>query len=126
MAIDVKLLAKQLVGLHLMAGMITKAPEIVLNDAEAMELAKALAEVAKHYEIKIDPKVQAWFGLGATAAGLYGPRALAVLARKVQERKDKRAATQGPVPGVEEPPPVGADLETPQPQGPIRFDAAAE
>lgn len=76
-----------------------KTPEIALSKVEAETLAKATAEVAKHYPHAIDPKTIAWVNL-ATCMGLtYGPRVYMIRQRLDAEKRDRRARSgAGPTP----------------------------
>jgi hypothetical protein len=69
---------------------VTKTPELALDPDEAKELAKAAAEVQKHYDTVIDPKTLAWVQLGMVAASVYGPRMIAVNIRLKNEKAQRR------------------------------------
>jgi hypothetical protein len=59
---------------------------LALDESEARELAKAAAEVQKHYDSVIDPKTLAWVQLGMVAASVYGPRVIAINFRHKAEK----------------------------------------
>lgn len=63
-----------LLSAHAMLAAATKQPGLALEKDEAEQLAKAVAEVAKHYDTSVDPKHLAWFNLVAIVAMIYGPR----------------------------------------------------
>lgn len=87
-----------------------KTPEIALSKVEAETLAKATAEVAKHYPHAIDPKTIAWVNL-ATCMGLtYGPRVYMIRQRLDNEKRERR---KGPAPT-----PANVNASEPEP-GPV-------
>lgn len=59
-----------------------KAPEIALDDEEAKQIAAALVNVGKHYNVPVSPIQQAWMGLAFTVGSIYfGKVALLRMAR---------------------------------------------
>lgn len=83
---------KLLYSLHQMGAVILSAPELELDATEARDLANAVRDVQEHYSVSISPKAEAWANLAVVALGLYGTRAIAIGARRSQERKEKREA----------------------------------
>lgn len=78
-----------------------KVPEIALSKTEAETLAKATADVAKHYPTSISPKTIAWCNL-ATCVGLtYGPRVYMVRSRLDKEKRERKGAPE-PTPAANE------------------------
>lgn len=59
-------------------------------------MSEAIAEVAKHYPMTIDPKTMAWINLASCAGMIYGPRAYMIANRKREEAKEKKRANAGP------------------------------
>lgn len=90
MAIDVDALAMQLIGMHLIASKLLRAPELVIGEPEAKTLAKAIKAVMAQYSINISPKAMAFYQLMAAASVVYGPRAFMIANRKAQETRAKR------------------------------------
>lgn len=83
-------LTRILAILHVGLAAATKTPEMVLEDSEAENLAKATATVLTEFDIRPDPKVEAVIGL-VTAAGLiYGPRIYLITERKKLEAEERR------------------------------------
>lgn len=62
--------------MHAALAMLTKSPELMLEDGEAKALAEALAEVNRHFPTSINPKYAALMNLGAVAGMIYVPRIL--------------------------------------------------
>lgn len=73
-----------------------KVDEIALKKSEAEELAKAMAEVAKHYPHAISPVTIAWVNLATCAGLIYVPRVY--LVAKKSERKKPAPAAPRPMP----------------------------
>lgn len=72
---------------------------MALDPVEAENLAKALAELERHYPTSIDPRVMAWINFAGVAGMIYGPRVFAFQMRKSNEREEKRqrpVEPQGP------------------------------
>lgn len=67
-------------------------PGFQLKPAEASGLAKAAAEVAKHYPTAaLSPKTAAWLALGQAAAVVYAPRIWALASKRKQARANRAA-----------------------------------
>ena len=70
---------------HAMLAAMVKVPELAIDPAEAQSLAKAAANVARHYDLGASQKTLDWISLGTVIASIYGPRAIAMfLAEKKQ------------------------------------------
>lgn len=81
-------LSALLLSLHLMGAAVLKSPELILSDEEAERLGAAIARVNEVYDgIVIPEKQMAWINLGIAACTIYGPRAIAITARKRAEPK---------------------------------------
>lgn len=66
-----------------MLAAITQTPELVLDDADSAKLATALANVTRHMTLPaLSPEKMALGVLVWTAGRIYGPRAMAIAARK--------------------------------------------
>lgn len=62
-----------------------RTPELVLTEPEAKGLAEAICKVQEQYGSQLDPRAEAWIGLGMVAGSIYVPRALAIRERRMQE-----------------------------------------
>lgn len=85
-----------LLSVHAMLAVSISAPEIAIDKDEAKAMSDAIAEVAKHYPMQIDPKTLAWANLASCAAIVYGPRAYSIRVRRREEAevaRRQRAAT---------------------------------
>lgn len=72
-----------------MLAAITKTSELALDNDEAKQLATASANVAKHYNMLIDPKTADWANLIMVMGMVYGTRLMAIRMRRTTERRDK-------------------------------------
>jgi hypothetical protein len=91
-----------------MGSVFLACPELALDEEESKMLGTAAADVAKHYDVIVDEKTQAWISLSFALSAVYGPRIFAVYAR-MKEPKPKQAAKaedenvvnlRGPVPAI--------------------------
>jgi hypothetical protein len=88
-------------------------PEMAMQQAEADQLAAAIAGYMKHTKVRVNPKTQALFTLFGTAAVIEGTRVMAIGRRKAAEVSSKKRPPSGvvlmdePVPGYEMPPSYG-------------------
>jgi hypothetical protein len=74
-------------------------PEMMITEAEALELSRAWVGWRSHYPMMMDPKTQALIHLGMVAGAIEGPRLMRASARKSAEKAAKRQAdeaTKGP------------------------------
>ncbi|HEY6019847.1 MAG TPA: hypothetical protein VIY48_08055, partial [Candidatus Paceibacterota bacterium] len=60
---------------------ITHAPELEVTAEENHRIAVAAANVAKYYNVNVDPRVQAWMALIGVVGQVYGTRAVAIYMR---------------------------------------------
>lgn len=79
-------LAVQLEALHKMGALVLKNPLVEISQPESVKLASALANVAKHYDFKINPAIMAWLQLVGVGAAIYGPRVAVTIATKKQSK----------------------------------------
>lgn len=87
---------KLLFSIHIMGATFLHAPEFVLSEDEAKQLADAIQQVNNLYDIPvIPPWVTAYANLGITAVGIYGPR---IVAMKFREKKSREIAKPVVVP----------------------------
>lgn len=74
-------------------------PELALAEEEAQRLANASAKVAAHYDgLKVAQKYIDISALIAAAGSIYGPRVIAIYARKKQEGRPQQAGAKAPDP----------------------------
>lgn len=83
-------LEKLLFSLHEMGAFFLSAPELALDEKEAGDLAAAVRDVQEHYSVSVSPKTEAWINLAIVGMGVYGTRAIAIMARKSGEAKARR------------------------------------
>lgn len=84
---DLSGIEKMLYGLH-MIGASLVAPEFGMDKDDCRELAKAIADVNRHYQIKLlDQKTADWFHLIQLVAVAYGTRIIAISGRRRRENK---------------------------------------
>lgn len=79
--------------MHNILAAVTKVPEFALAKAESEELAKGLANVARHYDVSASAKSIDIANLAMIAATVYGTRLFAFRNRRDREKK-ARAATE--------------------------------
>lgn len=96
-----------------MAALVLKNPLVEISPAESQKLAAALANVAKHYDFKVNPAIMAWMQLVGVGAAVYGPR----VAITIQAKKATRQAQQQTAPSNVQP--IRTEPETPS--GQYRF-----
>lgn len=91
----IEALTKTLVIVHAGLSVVTKTPELVIDDEEGTILAKATANVLDQFDLKPDPKIQAIVGLIVACGTVYAPRVALVKMRHEQEKKEKKANASG-------------------------------
>lgn len=85
--VDEGKLAAQLIGGHIIASRLLRI-DLTIDQQEAEMLASGISDVAKQYDIAINPKLAAWFGLATAAAMVYVPRVPMVI-DALNERKKR-------------------------------------
>ncbi len=75
---NVKLMGKQICGVHMIAAQVTGLGELMISEDEGYALASSIVLVAEQYDLSIDGKTGASLQLLFTAAMIYGPRALVI------------------------------------------------
>lgn len=90
---------------HMMLSMITKTPELMLNEQEAKTLASAMEKVARHYDIGgASQKTVDWVNLVTALGAVYGTRIVMYSASKKQRRdEDRKNRPTNVVPITEKP-----------------------
>jgi hypothetical protein len=75
---------------HLFLAQRTQAPELMVSENEAQQLANAINDVASHYPgLDIDPVVKSWLGLAFCAGTIYAPRLMAFRQRLTEARRER-------------------------------------
>jgi len=93
--VSIKGIEKILFSLHMIVAKSTGIEELELDTDESKLLADAVAEVASHYNYKVDPKTIAWMGLIGVAGSIYGPRVGAYSLRRSMEKGNKKVDIKG-------------------------------
>jgi hypothetical protein len=96
-------------SIHFGMAIALQMPELQLHKEESEEYAKAVASVARHYDLGASAKTLDWINLGATMASIYGVRAMAIAQR--------RKAPRTPPPSANGFDPTPAPEATPADQG---------
>lgn len=81
-------------GGHAVAAMLSGIEHIQVDEAESLNLARALLDVASKRKLKPNPEVLAWGNLLGVVAMLYGPRLIAFLADQQKRRAAREAEKQ--------------------------------
>lgn len=63
------------------------APELALDEQESALLAQAIKNVQDFYEIEASAEVMLWVNTIGICGAIYGPRVVAMYARKKSQRK---------------------------------------
>lgn len=83
-------------SIHFGISIALKAPEFVLTSEEAEAYAKAVASVARHYDMGASAKTLDWFNLATTMGSIYGVRVMGIAARRKDDRRGRqRSAPNG-------------------------------
>lgn len=77
---------KLLFSLHTGMSSLISVPELEISKDESKMLSEAIADVAQHYNVVVDPKVMAWAGFAGIVGALYGPRFAAWRVRVKMEK----------------------------------------
>jgi hypothetical protein len=85
--------AKSLQGLHKGAAFLSGVPELALEPDEAKMMADALFGIFEEYEIEISTKAAAAVNLAGATMMVYGPRLVALRARRNNVARAKAAKT---------------------------------
>lgn len=88
-----------------MAAAALKSPELVIDKQEAELLGSAIQAVQEHYNFDVSEEVTLWVNLVSAAVAVYGPRAVAIIARKKKEigSDKKETVITAPQKGKSEP-----------------------
>jgi hypothetical protein len=91
-----------LLSVHMMGARMMDIPELEIDEAESKRYAEAVKEVAKHYNLAIDPKHMAIWQLGTCMASIYMPRFQQYNKRKANKPKlvsiDRQQTSSQPQP----------------------------
>ena len=85
---------KILLSLHMMGEAALKMPELAIDKQEAELLGSAIQAVQDHYNFDVSEEVTLWVNLVTAAVAVYGPRAVAIIARKKKESSGKEEKEQ--------------------------------
>lgn len=102
---------KLLHSIHLGLSIITGAPEMALDESESAAMAKAIADVARHYPaLQASEKVTDWGNLIITAGFMYAPRFVAIRNNRKARRGNVSATAPQSAPTQPKPNGRGAPL----------------
>ena len=76
-----------------MLSVLTKCPELAIEEKEAQNLSSAITKVAEFYPVEIAPKMVAWVNLILCCGAVYGTRAIAIGNRLKNTPKEKPRLT---------------------------------
>lgn len=93
-SLDLDVFAKQLMAAHQMLALLLKEESILISEAEAKSLAKALKNVLAFHSISMSPQSLAYLQLAGCAAIIYGPKIMLVNAKSKMRREQARQAAQ--------------------------------
>ncbi len=95
-----------LLSVHTGLSVLFQSPTMQLEKAEAEQLAKAAANVSRHYDVPgMSDKVVDWTNLLGTCAMIYGPRIMAARITRAAKKAETVAAKKA---NSERPPEVAA------------------
>jgi len=77
-----------------MGAQILSIPEMELDQTEAAKLAASFKNVAKYYNVAVDPKKLALFELSTTVGAIYLPRVIAVMKKPREPKEPKQVGPQ--------------------------------
>jgi hypothetical protein len=95
-AIDKDALAKQLIGVHMIAAKLTQLPFVQIDENESRMLADAIENVAREYDLELSGRTGAFIQLIAVSAVVYGPRVMEF--QKLKRRAVAEAQASPPPP----------------------------
>ncbi len=96
-ALDINGVEAILFSAHTILAAISKTPEMALDQSEAKELAKGIANVSRHYDVSTTQKTMDIANLVMVAGMIYGSRIMAIRNRKKTERPARAANAPSPV-----------------------------
>ncbi len=103
-----------LIGIHTALAAISGEGKWLLDKEEAEQLAKATADVAKHYSVRgIDEKTQDWMQLIFVICTIYGVRLYIIASEKRAARPMKNVTPPAPP----QPSPMNAPQKPEAPKG---------
>lgn len=88
--LSVDTLTFAIVGIHTLLATTLKVPELALDPREGQQLALALQNLQRFYNIQMTEKALAWSNLTMTCATIYATRAAAIAARMKMEARNPR------------------------------------
>jgi hypothetical protein len=90
-------------AVHLGIAKIVSMPEMELDNEEAKKLSAAAVNVARFYNVEVDPKILAWVALIGVMGSLYIPRITAAAMRKKMDKEPKTPSVQANVQPMQKP-----------------------
>jgi hypothetical protein len=87
--VDVNSLTFSLTGIHALLAAGLGAPELLMSEDDGKIIGSAAAAVARHYDLQASQKAIDWGNLVVALGAFYGPRIIAIRARRKQERSTK-------------------------------------
>ena len=94
---DRSTLKTQLFGLHQLGAALSHTPAVAITPGQADALGESLADICEHYGLTASKEVMLWISLGATCAGIYGPKIVPVVLRMKATPKAPRSGNGAPV-----------------------------
>lgn len=85
-ALDINGVEAILFSAHTILATIVKTPEIALDQIEARQMAEAIGNVSRHYDIAATQKTLDWANLIMAAGMIYGTRLYAIRAKRVANK----------------------------------------
>lgn len=90
-SLDLDGLSATLFSLHMMGASLLSSPTLALEEDESKNLAKAIKNVQRHYDMPITEKALDWMNLFGVMGMVYGPRIFVARAKR-KEAKDAAKA----------------------------------
>lgn len=101
---DLSGLTALFVGAHVLLAQRTDTPELELNPDEASAFLASAQNVMRHYSVATTQKMIDWTTFIGTGVTIYGTRAIAIAARREEEKKSRKGRTVVPFPAMGTPP----------------------
>lgn len=83
-ALDINGVESILISAHTILASFTKTPELALDKEEAKQVATAVANVSRHYDVQASEKAMDWTNLFMALGMVYGTRLYAIRAKRSQ------------------------------------------
>ena len=109
-ALDINGVEHILFSAHTILAAVSKSPEMALDQSEAHQLAEAIANVSRHYDVAATQKTMDWTNLLMCMGLIYGTRIMAIRnnrARQARERRNTPDQNSVHIPGIGDVPASG-------------------